>query len=158
MNKFLGVSIADKALGNVENSPVSEDSAKVLNDVVRAEPAKVLGDVVTDPVKEQKASTPVPKPVSRPVTSSRPAVAMPKERKYMPGMYRSDKFMRIIKELTYQHAKDENGKIRKTHGTWSNPKNMIVFQKGVETKLTEEDLKLPVIRSLIDRKTIYRLG
>lgn len=79
-------------------------------------------------------------------------------KKYLAGMYRSDKFMRIIKELTYTHTKDENGKVQKTHGTWAKPQNMIIFQKGVETRLTEADVELPAIQRLIDSKAIYRMG
>lgn len=78
--------------------------------------------------------------------------------KYKPGMYRSDKFMRVIKELTHTHSRDDSGKIQKTYGTWANDKNMVIFQKGVERPLTEEDLKLPSIQRLIDSKAIFRVG
>lgn len=87
-----------------------------------------------------------------------PSTASVKSLKYKPGMYRSDKFMRVIKELTHTHSRDENGKVQKTYGTWANDKNMIVFQKGVERPLTEEDLKLPAVQRLIDSKTIFRVG
>ena len=79
-------------------------------------------------------------------------------KKYIPGMYRADKFMRIIKELSFTHVKDANGTIQKTHGTWAKDKNMIIFKKGVETELTADDLKLPAIQRLIDSKIIYRMG
>lgn len=78
--------------------------------------------------------------------------------KYKPGMYRAEKFMRVIKELSHTHQRDENGKVQKTYGTWANDKNMIIFQKGVERQLTAEDLKLPAIQRLIDSKTIFRVG
>lgn len=87
-----------------------------------------------------------------------PSTASVKSLRYKPGMYRSDKFMRVIKELTHTHSRDENGKVQKTYGTWANDKNMIVFQKGVERSLTEEDLKLPAVQRLIDSKTIFRVG
>lgn len=78
--------------------------------------------------------------------------------KYLPGMYRSDKYMRIIKALTYTHRKDDAGKVHKTYGTWAKDDNMIIFKKGVETPLTAEDLELPAVQRLVDSKTIYRLG
>ena len=78
--------------------------------------------------------------------------------KYVPGNYRSDKYFRLIKALTYEHTRDANGNIQKTTGTWAKPSNVIIFQKGVETKLTADDLALPAVRSLIDRKVIYRIG
>lgn len=78
--------------------------------------------------------------------------------RYKPGNYRSEKFMRIIKELTHTHQRDDACKVQKTYGTWANDKNMIIFQKGVERPLTAEDLKLPAIQSLIDRKVIFRVG
>ena len=79
-------------------------------------------------------------------------------KRYLPGMYRSDRYMRIIKELTHVHRKDDNGKVQKTYGTWVRDDNMIVFKKGVETRLTAEDLTLPAVQRLIDSKIIYRLG
>lgn len=98
------------------------------------------------------------KKVTAPVVKK--AVETPSDtpRRYLEGFYRSDRFMRIIKELTFEHAKDENGKVRKTHGTWSKASNMIIFQKGVETQLTDADLTLPAVRSLIDRKIIFKVG
>lgn len=134
MDKFLGVSIADRALGDADTLTVSG----------------------TENVVKQAQQAPR---VSKAV-SSVPQVAVnnPLKKQYLPGMYRCDKFMRIIKELSYTHTKDDTGKIRKTHGTWSKAKNMIIFQKGVETRLTEDDLRLPAVRSLIDRKVIYRMG
>ena len=78
--------------------------------------------------------------------------------KYKEGLYRSDKFLRIIKELTYTHQKDELGRVQKTYGTWANDRNMIVFSKGVERRLGSEELALPAIQRLIDQKTIYRVG
>lgn len=77
---------------------------------------------------------------------------------YKPGNYRSDRFLRIIKELSHKHAKDANGNIQKTYGTWATDSNMIVFSKGVERRLTEDELKLPSIQRLIDSKVIYRVG
>ena len=85
------------------------------------------------------------------------ASAAPKA-KYKPGMYRSDRFMRIIKELTLTHQKDDSGKVKKTYGTWAKESNMIVFKKGVERYLNAEDLKLMAIQRLIDSKVIYRVG
>lgn len=78
--------------------------------------------------------------------------------KYKAGLYRSDKFLRIIKELTYTHQRDELGRVQKTYGTWSNEKNMIIFSKGVERRLSEDEIALPSIQRLIDQKTIYRVG
>lgn len=77
---------------------------------------------------------------------------------YKPGVYRSDKFLRIIKKLSYSHSKDASGQVQKTYGTWAKDDNMIVFSKGVEKRLTEADLELESIRRLIDSKTIYRVG
>lgn len=78
--------------------------------------------------------------------------------RYLPGIYRSDKYMRIIKQLTYEHRKDSEGKVQKTYGTWARDDNMIIFRKGIETPLTESDVQLPAIQRLIDSKVIYRLG
>lgn len=91
-------------------------------------------------------------------STTTPSTAAVTHSKYKPGMYRSDKFMRVIKELTHTHSRDENGKVQKTYGTWANDKNMIIFQKGVERPLNEEDLKLPAVQRLIDSKTIFRVG
>lgn len=81
-----------------------------------------------------------------------------KKGKYIPGTYRSDKFMRVIKALTYENQKDANGVVQKTYGTWAKESNMIVFQKNQERRLTAEDLELPAIQRLIDSKTIFRVG
>lgn len=78
--------------------------------------------------------------------------------KYKPGVYRADKFLRIIKELTYQNKVGADGIVQKTYGTWAKEENMIIFQKGVEKRLTADDLKLVAIQRLIDSKTIYRVG
>ena len=78
--------------------------------------------------------------------------------KYKGGMYRSDKFMRIIKTLSYEHQKDASGQIQKTYGTWSRENNVIVFQKNTEIRLSDEDVALPTIQRLIDSKSIYRVG
>lgn len=78
--------------------------------------------------------------------------------KYKPGVYRADKFMRIIKEITAENKVDANGQVQKTYGTWVRDDNMIIFQKGVEKRLTKEDLALPTIQRLIDSKVIYRVG
>lgn len=79
-------------------------------------------------------------------------------KKYLPGEYRADKFMRIIKELTTVNKKDAAGNVVKTYATWTKPENMIIFNKGINKRLTEDDLKLESIRRLIDSKTIYRVG
>lgn len=79
-------------------------------------------------------------------------------RKYLPGVYRSEKFMRIIKALTFTHQKDDNGKIQKTYGTWANDKNMIIFPKGKDVRLSKEDVALTAIQRLIDSKVIFRVG
>lgn len=84
-------------------------------------------------------------------------VATPKK-KYLPGVYRSDKYMRIIKKLSYEIVKDAAGQVQKTYGTWAVPDNFIIFQKDVEKRLTAEDLKLPAIQNLIDSRVIYRVG
>lgn len=78
--------------------------------------------------------------------------------KYKPGVYRSEKFLRIIKALTYQHKKDANGQVQRTYGTWATKDNVIVFQKGVEKRLSAEDVELQAIQRLIDSKVIYRVG
>lgn len=91
------------------------------------------------------------------VKKSTAEVEEPKK-KYIPGMYRSDKFLRVIKELTFQNKKDAAGNVVKTYGTWANDKNVIIFNKNGERRLTEEDLQLTSIQRLIDSKTIYRVG
>lgn len=80
------------------------------------------------------------------------------KKKYLPGVYRSDKYMRIIKKLSYEIVKDAAGQVQKTYGTWAVPDNFIIFQKDVEKRLTAEDLKLPAIQNLIDSRVIYRVG
>lgn len=78
--------------------------------------------------------------------------------KHKAGVYRSDKYMRIIKALTVQHHKDSTGQITKTYGTWAKDDNFITFNKGVEKRLTQEEVDLPAIQNLIDSKVIYRVG
>lgn len=78
--------------------------------------------------------------------------------KYQPGVYRADKFMRIIKAITMQHKTDASGQVQKTYGTWTKDDNMIIFQKGVEKRLSAEDVALPTIQRLIDSKAIYKVG
>lgn len=108
-------------------------------EVIKEEVAPVVEEVVKEVKKE------VVKPV-KPVS------------KYVPGSYRAEKFLRIIKELTYKNVKNADGKIQKTHGTWATASNMIEFKKGIETILTAEDLELPAIQRLIDTKVIFRVG
>ena len=81
-----------------------------------------------------------------------------KKSTYKAGLYRSDKFLRVIKSLSYEHRKDANGTVQKTYGTWAKDDNMIIFQKGVPRELTESDLQLPTIRRLIDSKAIFKVG
>lgn len=93
-----------------------------------------------------------------PQTGTAAPKSEPTTSKYKPGVYRADKFMRIIKQLSHTHQRDENGKVQKTYGTWATEKNMIIFQKGVEKRLTAEDLALSAVQRLIDSKVIYRVG
>lgn len=131
--------IADIALEGGETAEViKEEVAPVVEEAV-----KEVKKEVVKPVKqvEKEIIKPV-KPVS----------------KYVPGSYRAEKFLRIIKELTYKNVKNADGKIQKTHGTWATASNMIEFKKGIETILTAEDLELPAIQRLIDTKVIFRVG
>ena len=74
------------------------------------------------------------------------------------GSYRADKYLRIIKKLSYKNTVDSKGNIQKTYGTWATAGNMIEFKKGQETYLSEEDLTLQAIQRLIDTKVILRIG
>lgn len=110
------------------------------------------------PIADKALNAQAEKPAKDAVKNKEATAEKSVSLKYQAGVYRSDKFLRVIKELTYTHAKDDAGHIQKTYGTWANDKNMIIFSKGAERRLTEEELKLPVIQRLIDTKVIYRVG
>ena len=126
--------IADKAL--------NESEVKVEQDIPTVD--LVVNEVVEETVEEVKEVAPKvePKKVS----------------KYVPGYYRADKYLRIIKKLSYKNTVDSKGNIQKTYGTWATAGNMIEFKKGQETYLSEEDLTLQAIQRLIDTKVILRIG
>lgn len=101
------------------------------------------------------------KPVAQPAKpTAKPAEAVEKKSNsgFKPGIYRAEKQMRIIREITYKDVKDANGQVTKTYGTWAKPENMINFVKGGEVHLTAADVALPAIQNLIKNKTIFRVG
>lgn len=143
--------IADKAL--------NESEVKVEQDIPTVD--LVVNEVVEETVEEVKEVAPKvePKKVEPKQEVTEPSFVEPKKvSKYVPGYYRADKYLRIIKKLSYKNTVDSKGNIQKTYGTWATAGNMIEFKKGQETYLSEEDLTLQAIQRLIDTKVILRIG
>lgn len=148
--------IADKAL--------NESEVKVEQDIPAVD--VVVNEVVEETVEEVKEVAPKvePKKVESKKVEPKQEVTEPsfvepkKVSKYVSGYYRADKYLRIIKKLSYKNTVDSKGNIQKTYGTWATAGNMIEFKKGQETYLSEEDLTLQAIQRLIDTKVILRIG
>ena len=140
--------IADKALN--ESEVKVEQDIPTVDLVVNEEVEEIEVAPKVEPKKVE------PKQVVKEVTE--PKVEPKKVSKYVPGYYRADKYLRIIKKLSYKNTVDSKGNIQKTYGTWATAGNMIEFKKGQETYLSEEDLTLQAIQRLIDTKVILRIG
>ena len=148
---------------------LNESEVKVEQDVPTVD--VVVNEVVEETVEAVKEVAPKvepkkveskkvePKQVEPKQEVTEPSFVEPKKvSRYVPGYYRADKYLRIIKKLSYKNIVDSKGNIQKTYGTWATAGNMIEFKKGQETYLSEEDLTLPAIQRLIDTKVILRIG
>ena len=78
--------------------------------------------------------------------------------KYVEGLYKSIKPIRVVKKLSHMDKKNSDGTIARTFGTWaSKADNFIFFSNNKSVKLAKEDLKLKQIQQLIDNGTIFRV-
>lgn len=117
-----------------------------------AENTKTIGEEALEKANSKEA------PKTETKTEEVKAETKKAEPKFKGGLYRSDKFLRIIKRISYEHQKDDAGKIQKTYGTWAKADNFIIFSKGVEKRLTDEEVALPAVQRLIESKAIFRVG
>lgn len=78
--------------------------------------------------------------------------------RYVEGLYRSIRPIRVVRELSHMDKKNSDGTIARTFGTWAaKPDNFLFFSDTVSVMLTKKDLKLKQIQQLIDNGTIFRV-
>ena len=80
--------------------------------------------------------------------------------KYIAGFYTANGApLQVVRQLSHKNQMNPDGKtIARTFPTWAtNKKNFIHFNVNERTELTEEDMKNPSIRNLVDSGKIIRV-
>ena len=74
------------------------------------------------------------------------------------GYYVSKIKLNVVKTLSVNLAKDGTAKrVERVYGSWAtDPNNMISFEPDVKVYLTEQDVALPNIRTLIETGQLTR--
>lgn len=74
------------------------------------------------------------------------------------GYYVSKIKLNVVKNLSINLAKDHTAKkVERVYGSWAtDPDNMIKFEPGVKVYLSNEEVALPNIRTLIETGQLTR--
>ena len=74
------------------------------------------------------------------------------------GYYVSKIKLNVVRKLSVDLAKDNNTKkVERVYGSWATDEsNIIKFEPGVKVMLTEADVALPNIRTLIETGQLTR--
>ena len=74
------------------------------------------------------------------------------------GYYVSKIKLNVVKTLSVNLAKDNTAKrVERVYGSWAtDPDNIICFEPGVKVYLSEKDVALPNVRTLIETGQLTR--